>query len=402
MHLFCRIDDEEIQTDIRDFIASKGVSRWLRVNTFIRPPLSPHRAGLPVDLVEPLSADEALRFLGKFIIKKELPSEILYKIKYGLLNQNKYSSGSELTQAIVNSCYISGYSLEDIFELLSRPENKGGNSLQKRIKDRGPVKAKNWLSLSYEKASRFITANNLEEIRKWAAYVCEEISKLEINGRRKISLIKTFMAHIDIASKARSYKYNASVRQLAVASSVSSIVTISRSNKQLQELSVIKRITVGREKRASSWELSCSKLSLRDTLGSPCSTSNNHKGCGYDVSSGIHFDHDAFRYSYGNKRGLGAGAAIVLGCLLRSDGVRVAQICRLTGLCRSTVARALGRMKDLSLVKSDGFLWRAASGNIDARLDKIAEELGLLGASAEQSEKYREERENYLSRYSLR
>lgn len=402
LHLFCRIDDEEIQTDIRDFLSSKGVSKWLRVNTFIRPPLSPHRAGLPVSLVEPGSPQRALALLGKSIIKKDLPSDMLMKIKYGLLNQNQYSSGSELTQAIVNSCYLSGYTLEEIFELLSRSENRGGNSLKKRIKERGHSRAMGWLSLSYDKASRFITANNLEEIRKWSSSICDQISRLAINGRRKISLIKIFMAHIDVASRARSYKYNASVRQLAVASSVSSIVTVSRANKQLQELGIVKRITVGREKVASSWELSCSKGGLRDTLGSPCSTSNNHKGCGYDVSSGIHFDHDAFRYSYGSKRGLGAAAAIILGCLLRSDGVRVAQVCRLTGLCRSTVVRGLNRMEGFSLAKSEGFLWTAASGNIDARLDRVAEELGLLGASANQSEKYREERENYLARYSLR
>ena len=107
-HLFCRIESETLHTEIREFIAARGVSRWLRVNTFIRPPLSPHRSGLDVGLIEPETSEQALSSLSKELKRKDLPRDTLDKIKYGLLNQSKYKSGSELTQAIVNSCYVSG------------------------------------------------------------------------------------------------------------------------------------------------------------------------------------------------------------------------------------------------------------------------------------------------------
>lgn len=412
-HLFCRIENENVHNEIRDFIAAKGVSRWLRVNTFIRPPLSPHRNGLNVGLIEPSNEEEALRVLSKDIKKRDLPEDTLRKIKYGLLNQSKYRSGSELTQAIVNSCYVSGYSFDETYALLSDTKNRGGSSLQYRIKERGEVSAKVWLRLSYDKSARFIAAQSIESLHRWSSMVLDLISKLEIHSKRKISLVKVFKAHVDVASRARSYRYNASVRQIAVISAVSSIVTVSRTNRHLEDLKIIRRINKGTKKNASCWELAFSDSFLSDTLSSPgCSSGdtlgsllrkgNYQRGCGYDVSSGIHFDHDVFRYSFDNQKGLGSSAAIILGCLQSSDGLRIAQICRLTGFSRSTVARGLAKLERASLAKREGFRWEAAEGNLDERLDEIAEERGLLGARGKQGEKYQEEREVYLSRYSLR
>lgn len=412
-HLFCRIENENIHTEIRDFISSRGVSRWLRVNTFIRPPLSPHRSGLKVDLIEPALEAEALSNLSKQLGKKGLPEDAIIKIKHGQSGPVKYRSGSELVQAIVNHCYNSGYTLEETYETLSDTSNRGGLSLQKRIKSRGQVNARNWLKLSYDKAARFITAGNAIDLHKWASAQLKAISSMDIHSKRKISLMKVFKAHVDVASRARSYKYTASVRQIAVISAVSSIVTVSKCNRQLESLNILKRVNKGVKKKASCWEIACCdsrpddtlcspKYSLSDTLGSLLGSGNYQGGCGYDVSSGIHFDHDVFRYSFDRQAGMGASAAVVLGCLQDSEGLRIAQICRLTGFCRSTVGRALSKLARGHLVDREGFLWRSASGNLDERLDALAEKSGLLGARARQGDRYQSEREIYLSRYSLR
>ena len=413
LHLFCRVTNDVLIAEIRDFIASRGVSRWMRTNTFIRPPLSFHRDGEKVKLVTPESAQEALALLSKEIAKTDLPEDTIKKIKYGLLNQTKYKSGSELTQAIVNSCYMSGYSFDEIFNILVKKENRGGNSLKRRIRDKGENQARSWLRLSYTKAEKFIASRDLELLETQVSIICKSISRLDINSKRKITLIKTIRAHAEVASRARSYQYNASIRQLATVSAISSIVTITRANRHLITLGYLRRLNKGRETKGSRWELCFSQCSpddtlcsphgvLGDTLGSYLRKGNYQGGRGSDVSRGIHFDHDAFRYSYENRRGLGGGAAVVLGCLCSHDGLRIAQICRLTGFSRSAVGRSLEKLRRASLAKRDGFLWGASPGNLDERLDEVAESAGLIGARGRQAEKYRNEREAYQSRYSLR
>ena len=66
------------------------------------------------------------------------------------------------------------------------------------------------------------------------------------------------------------------------------------------------------------------------------------------------------------------------------------------------MGRSLEKLRRASLAKRDGFLWGASPGNLDERLDEVAESAGLIGARGRQAEKYRNEREAYQSRYSLR
>jgi len=401
MHLFCRVQDSNVQIKISDFISAKGVSRWMRSNTFIRPPLAPHREGKEVFLLEPSCPSAAAAMLAKDQSSSVLPESTIEKIKYGINRFPKYLSGSELTQAIVNSCYSSGIKFHEIYSILIDPRNMGGDSLRKREFEKGKTVAQNWLRSSYEKAARFIKSKDLSGLPSQVEICCRIIQDSDINSRRKLSMIKLIKSHADIASRCRSYTYNASLRQLAEASKISSLMTIRKANEALIEQKLLFRLNNGRNEKATRWRIfplerivSNTSLSLRP--------SKTNRGCGFDVLSAIHFDHESFRYSFLGKRGLGTSAAIILDCLYRNRGLRIAQICSLTGFSRSTVARALRRLSSAGVAIQEGKSWHTPPINLDEQLNRHAGRLGLDRAAELQKERHSIEREGYRSLYSVR
>lgn len=408
-HLFCRISDIKLRRQIVNFISAKGALSWVRRNTFIRPPLSPHRSGLEVSLVEPLSCEEAICFLSRSSSKVDIDESVNKKIKLGWKGGFGYQSGSELVQSIVNSLHMSGLGFDDIFNILSDPKNLGGASLQNRIRKRGEETARDWLMLSYKKAEKFVCINDPERSQEWIDSFIYKINQSHSLGRRRLSIIRLIKSHFDIASKAKSYRYTASVRQLALEAAISSTVTVTKGNRELEKLGLIRRTRKGLGATGSCWELcypaamrSASSCSASDTLNSTLRKEDNLRGRGSSVIRSSHFDHDAFRYSFDSRRGLGTSAAIILGCLMESDGLRIAQICRLTGFSRSTVGRVLGRLLEARLVEKRKLRWVVCSGNLDDRLSEHAERSGLLGARARQAGRYEKEREDYIRMYSSR
>jgi len=412
-HLFCRVKEQDKYREIVKKISSIGASGWLRSGSFIRPPLSPHRAGLAVSMKDPSTPIEAIRLIQR---TKPLNGENLIvkdKIRYGISKYAEYSSGSEIFQSIVNHLVAEGVRLRDIYEILSDKSNLGGASLQSRIRIRGEKQAKKWLIRSYKKAVKFNIVRSPELMLGWESAIRSYILSLPLNGRKKMSLICVIKAHLAVSRKSRSYVYTASDRQIATEANISSLSTVRASHRKLDEIGILRRLRKGEGRKASAWELffrtshlrpqvSSEKGVVTNPLGSPHRKKIRNRGRVYSGSNEIHSGHDAFRYSFEGKIGLGASSGVVLSYLLNSDTLSNAEICRLTGFSRSTVGRCLKKLEAVRIAYRANGGWGVVSGNVDDLLDQAAVEIGLDGSSLRQRDNFSEERIAYLSKYSLR
>jgi hypothetical protein len=167
------------------------------------------------------------------------------------------------------------------------------------------------------------------------------------------------------------------------------------------ELGLLRIVNTGRQDKASRWTLFPNKRVLSNTSMS-LRPGYSNEGCGYDVLSAIHFDHESFRYSFLGKKGLGTSGAIVLDCLYRGKGLRIAQICALTGFSRSTVDRALRRLRAAEVAICEARLWSTPPVNLDEKLNAYAQRVGLERSSDIQKDRHGLERDGYRSLYSDR
>src|SRR6266404_5122389 len=265
LHLFARAPEAVLKREIE--IAARFAGCNVRAGQRIRPPLSPHHRGLPVSLIKPANAAQALSVLAstgeKSIAigkRRGLSGSMFALLRDGNRN-GRYRSRSEGIQALATAAVNQNYSEEWLLKVLLNPQNLAGEKVQ-RMDER---EACRYVVQSYRKAQAFVAMRPaFRGCGEAAAAVMEKIDlAAEVilrsagSGQAGATDYCVLSAHLAIARRVGSLSYGASDREVAELAGLSR-PTVTRSQKRLIEkpgfLKRIRRPAIGAT-TASQWRI---------------------------------------------------------------------------------------------------------------------------------------------------
>lgn len=357
----------------------------------IRPPLSPHRLGLPVALVSPAAPAEAAAALApRAAVVATAPARQLSPRMYRLLVDGdvdgNYSTRSELVQAIVTGAVASGWSERRILAVLTNPANRGAAKVVNLAQRKGERTAQRYVRLAVRNARAWLASRPAAR----AVDVDHQADALEAEADDETwprqsggSERRCLDALLDVARRVGSLEFSLSDRDGAELAGITR-PTWARAMRRLAAKGWVTRLVVGWGIEASTWRLrepraGCYHLPSRPPAPPGCEASGNN----------LRAHHDAWRF-----RGLGASGWQVYRALNDGRAQSVADVVTSTGLHRQTVRRRLAALVGAGL----------ADESVDGRylrkwrdLDDVAVELGPLvaGVGARQRERHELEREWY-------
>lgn len=144
-HAFCVVPDPSLLRGLREEAHSAGIDTRSTNGARIRPPFTRHRRGLPVVLLEPATAEEALDALSgaawdpEVVTQPRLTQRTWRRLRYG--DEDKH--GSELVYSIACGAAAVGYPAEKLYRQLLDDANLGGEPLRRRMA-KTPHKAERW------------------------------------------------------------------------------------------------------------------------------------------------------------------------------------------------------------------------------------------------------------------
>lgn len=384
-HLICKTKSSEEYEELEKIAQLVDLSAAIRKN-FIRPPGTPHRRGLPVRVVSHDRAIDILKALGSVSCNDNIPQSLRDKITDAIGIGFIYKSGSELTQSIVNQSHSIGLTLEETYELLRNPNNKGGAALRSRIKSKGSAAALRWLERSFEKAHKYggQSRNVLRDIIK----IESSIISRKCSGKSGLTDRDVSLAHLMIARKAGSLRYKTSIRAIANIANIGSLLTVRKSHERLQKINFLRKHGASRQGIPTSWEIICNEDDTINTIG----------GCDTNVSFARHGSSEAFAWSLGGVRGLGKAGVPVMDILAAEGPLGASTVAKETGLSRQTVYRALRRLADLGMVRQEGASWSILREEADKIIEEYSIASGISEAKIELKMAREEESKSYRSR----
>src|SRR5579862_51698 len=148
-HLFVRVRDRERWTARARDVGFKGDA--IRVgNQRIRPPLAPHRLGLPVALIEP-DAIDALVALMPQGRSRRLSRRMFEVLRNGDV-RHEYKTTSEMALGIALAAVNKGWSEAAVYRALVNPQNVGGAKVQKIRRVEGETAARRYVRTMFQRA----------------------------------------------------------------------------------------------------------------------------------------------------------------------------------------------------------------------------------------------------------
>ncbi len=239
-----------------------------------RPPLSPHRLGLPVALIRPETAQEALAALGSPSVpgqpldRPRASAATWRRIRWG---DSTAESGSEVGFRI--ACGLAGRSVpaEQGYWLLLDERNVGGEALRKRFRQGGERAARRWwFDHVWPTAEKYVAENppltSATDARLAIVRLREEAdrwkwSTVELPGGYLPSRVtgssvrRGLEGVLDIASTAGTIRPYIGERHLADVAGFGSRNTTRKALLALTTLGWLKRETPGKGREASTYRL---------------------------------------------------------------------------------------------------------------------------------------------------
>ncbi|MFG2003488.1 hypothetical protein ACGFNU_30445 [Spirillospora sp. NPDC048911] len=243
-HLWVRLPSGMTKEEFRNLLGQNYEFPYenLRHTQATRPPLSPHRSGLPVYLVDPASVEEALERLGpadgagKAQLPKGLTGKWARLLKDGD-TEGKYEGRHQVEAAIAQAAVRAGLSKEWFISEVTDRRNKGGAKSQEIEERHGRQVAFKSAGKTYDNAARWVTQNDVTPTFDLETF------KEKIRAFRKAAEQAAFtrstdrdvlLALIRHGEKHSSYSPMASVRDLEVESG-RAIDTVRRALQRLVE-----------------------------------------------------------------------------------------------------------------------------------------------------------------------
>jgi hypothetical protein len=264
LHLFARVPDSVL----RAAVAAEARASGLPPRKTIRPPLSPHRQGLPVALVEPADVPQALRALRPTLRARDLSPRIRALLRNGD-RERRYATQSEVVQAIVQGCAHAEWPEGRIFAALTSPHNVGGEKVQEKLAQGDERAARRYVEHSVRKARDLRQHGTSPALRRAMLDAIDQIAK-EIErhawpGMAGATDYTVLAAHLAIAHAACSTTYTASVRQIAEGAEVTP-ATAHRAHGRLIRGGWLQVVTIGYGRFATAWRLGTPVDQPRDAL----------------------------------------------------------------------------------------------------------------------------------------
>jgi hypothetical protein len=400
-HLYVKALDGRLRNAARDLVQRLGFG----IAVSLRPPLSPHRDGLPVQLVMPGSISEAARLLSPEP-RRDLSPRMALLLRDGD-TEHRYAKldgetdDSRVLTALITSMINANWTEREAFRALTNQRNRGGRKLQ----ERGTTAAWQYLIALWTRMRRWArehppdgrlspkAAARLESVAAWAL--------VELPWTMRGHSLWALVAALSlIASEAGDdTAFRASWRQLAERAGLSKD-TVKRRLRDLVGLGCLTCRSRGIGHLGSVWSLRCPAPEPRQPPV-PGSASHPWGGLLGLLGAVLAPNHDAMRWRYASKCGLGKQAyrMLLLVVLTRlADPLAVAN-CLPQGSLRA-VRRTLGRLKRAGLILTGSPV--AIAPDLAERAEALSRQLGMKGALSCQRVRHAREREAYREAYARR
>jgi hypothetical protein len=419
LHLFAWVPHDGFRQWLVDTSHTPGLD--VRTGRWMRPPLTAHRLGYEVNLLRPKTADEALTALttvpddfearntadslgdGRVADATILlpgpdtsrpPGELAPRAR-SLLRRGdtagRYTSRSEMVQAITFDAVRAGWDFKDLFDALMDPSAVGGDRLREEVAKKSEDRARRWLRGGWDKASALIAQGNngslAGRVMCWRQGVSEALTGAGATSDRLV--MDALLARV---AKVGSLEINASQRELADEVGITK-VTAANSLQRLAERGLWTATGTSRlANHAKTYRLNATAL---DALaGARLNPPHSHPHDSERGGSMLDVDHDLFR----NNRGLGKGTGLTWR-FLGSDPQSVAELATRRGICPGTVRSHLKRLQayDLAEQTPRGWIRLPVSPKV---MDRLAAEIGTLGSGARQKQSHDIERQRFKATYA--
>lgn len=391
-HVFARVSDPALHARW----AARARKLRLDVRRSIRPPLSPHRLGLPVALIYPGSIEAALAALTAPVgttPRRELSPHMEELLASGMW-RGRYRSRSEMLFALALAALNAGWSRQDYIGAVL--ESRAGEKLRKR----GARAGGRYLGETWIKAERHFSPARVVARQASAVELVEQVSAAaratDWTGRSGPTDHAVLLAHIAHAADVRHCPYRSDVRTIADRAGVVA-TTVSKAQRRLVAAGWLRRLHRGSLGNASTWVLRLPERLTPACTESPLRGGDEttvHVRDGRAATETVHAQTaepsaDVWRA----RGGLGKGALLVWRAV-GDDAVPTEVIVEGLRWRRPRVRRLLARLQRVGLVEKCAEGWRRGS----ADPGDVARVLGVLGVAARQRRRHAAERRDYRER----
>jgi len=370
--------------DVRARVLTRARERGLSSRRTIRPPLSPHRRGLPVRLVQPQTVTEVLDHLRV----ASSPSCRLSPTMFALLRHGdrtgRYAKSgggvdrSRVEAAIALAAVNVGWTYAQFRAAILDERNVAGEKARERYAAH-PAAGETYMRDTFASAeSRFRLSPPIADkadLLDLVARIREAAWADDWSGMAARSAFSVLMAHLAIVEKALEIEYRAGVRRLAGISGVGR-TTVSSANSLLVGRGYLACVQkAGRRSReASVWRLLQPRATRKGrTVATPLG------GCEENCPDCARLDglgEDAFRW-----RGLGKAAWATWRRLCLHDGKSAGQVAEALRVSDSVARKHLNRLRDHGLAERVDGQWLRRGRD----LADVASEAGVSGIGALQN-----------------
>jgi Bifunctional DNA primase/polymerase, N-terminal/DeoR-like helix-turn-helix domain len=301
-------------------------------------------------------------------------------LRFGDTHGRYGGDASRLSYAITREAILSRWTLDDVYEALACSTNLGGRKVQGILATRGERAARGYVARAY---SKLVTSLSTSEVGQRVAAARTQLYATAWPGKAGCTNRKVLEALLQVAERAAEEPFSASERQLSELSLVPQKTIHAALLRLERERCWFTRASKGRGQHASSFVLAVDAASAtrQDSTHNVITiTSPTHVNS--DDDSHALFDdasHDLWASPARGRPSLGPSAGIVHAALHRTGGATTRQLSEQLPLSRGTIRRNLNRLAEVGLAaRADGRVWLA----VEADLDKLAADLGVVGTRA--------------------
>ncbi|UZG56244.1 helix-turn-helix domain-containing protein [Rhodococcus opacus] len=350
------------------------------VRQTIRPPLSPHRLGLPVRLVAPSTVDEALQALGPIDEPKHLPDWIVDLIDHGDRTNRFEGNRSNMALTIASAMKRADLTLAHFRAVMTNRDNLGATKAHE-LEDQGKD-VDIWIVRTWDRAEM----SGFE--REGTERVRAGVLAAGWPGQAGTTDKGVMLALCDLAISHGTSTPTFGVRRIAEVAQLGSDKTVRRSLERLSEAGWIRRVPASSKGLADGYKLlEMVNLTALDNGGD----GNRCGQLAHSTASTLEHlrNHPVFR----NRSGLGKSRGSVWVALAGIGPATKKQLAEAATCSVSTVGRALPILAEHGLAEQTQDGWVALGDESD--LDTVAVTIGAMERAFRQMEEHERHRQGF-------
>ncbi len=410
-HLDVRIDDPQTRKRWAERAKELGLGVRVGEGGRTRPPLTPHRRGLSVQLLNPEDPVEAAYRLSppppRRRRTRRLPPRIQTLLTEGGTEEEyPHPEGgvdrSKVMFSILLSALQAGMEKDAVFGLLRDPTHAGGARLQcdRDGVEKSKEEAQDDFDRSWGNAEARVRANpprsTYRSVRSDIDGILD-VARHHLRGRTSGTDLAILDAFARVGRLGNTLEIGASIRRLAELACISGHRTVRASLYRLRASGWLREKTKGHGRHAAVYVMTVPSSVVSKvthyTLSPPLGGDESSNGAVMR-----HGERAAFMRSWNGHRGLGKPPWRVLNCLLQVGPITKADLVRqmsTENMARATVYRAVKKLLVWKIIEADekGILF--GPSDVEARLERFEQEVGLDTAKEQQRERHEEERIAY-------